>query len=232
MALPQLNTAKYTTTIPSLDKEVTFRPYLVKEEKILMIAMESQDNKQIIRAIKDVIKACVFDDINVEKLAMFDIEAIFLALRSKSVGEKVDVRLKCSKCEQLTDVNIDLDEITLPTGSIDPIIKLTDDVGVTMRYPSINDVEGMDQQGGVEEMMKIISVCIENIFDADNVYSSGSFSDKELNDFIDGLNSSQFQKISKFFEDLPAITHNVKFNCVSCNEKNDVELKGIASFFT
>jgi hypothetical protein len=101
-----------------------------------------------------------------------------------------------------------------------------------MRYPSINDVEGMNQEGGVKEMMKIIGMCIENIFDDDNVYESGTYSEKELNDFIDGLNSSQFQKISKFFEDLPAIQHNVKFNCVSCNEKNDVELKGIASFFT
>jgi ribosomal protein L44E len=232
MALPQLNTAKYTTVIPSLDKEVTFRPYLVKEEKILMIAMESQDNKQIIRAIKDVIKACVFDDIDVEKLAMFDIEAIFLALRSKSVGERVDVRLKCNKCEQLTDVNINLDDVQLPEGSVNNVIQLNDSVGVTMRYPSINDVEGMNQEGGVKEMMKIIGMCIENIFDDDNVYESGTYSEKELNDFIDGLNSSQFQKISKFFEDLPAIQHNVKFNCVSCNEKNDVELKGIASFFT
>lgn len=232
MALPQLNTAKYTTVIPSLDKEVTFRPYLVKEEKILMIAMESQDNKQIIRAIKDVIKACVFDDIDVEKLAMFDIEAIFLALRSKSVGERVDVRLKCNKCEQLTDVNINLDDVQLPEGSVNNVIQLNDSVGVTMRYPSINDVEGMNQEGGVKEMMKIIGMCIENIFDDDNVYEAGTYSEKELNDFIDGLNSSQFQKISKFFEDLPAIQHNVKFNCVSCNEKNDVELKGIASFFT
>jgi len=232
MALPQLNTAKYTTMVPSLNKEVTFRPYLVKEEKILMLAMESQDNKQIMRAVKDVIKACVLDEINVEKLAMFDIEALFLALRSKSVGEKVDVRLKCTNCEHLNDISIDLDEIVLPDGAIDPVIQLTDDVGVTMRYPSINDVEGMNQEGGVKEMMKIIAICIENIFDADSVYSSDSYSEKELNEFIDGLNSGQFQKISKFFEDLPAITHNVKFNCVSCSEKNDVELKGIASFFT
>lgn len=232
MALPQLNTAKYSTVVPSLNKEVTFRPYLVKEEKILMIAMESQDNKQIIRAVKDVIKACVLDDINVEKLAMFDIEALFLALRSKSVGENVDVRLKCNNCEHLNDISINLDEITLPDGSIDPVIQLTDEVGVTMRYPSINDVEGMNQEGGVKEMMKIIALCIENIFDADSVYSSDSYSEKELNEFIDGLNSNQFQKITKFFDDLPAITQNVEFNCVSCSEKNDVELKGIASFFT
>ncbi len=232
MALPVLNTARYTTIVPSLNKEVSFRPYLVKEEKILMIAMESQDNKQIIRAVKDVIKACVLDEINVEKLAMFDIEALFLALRSKSVGEKIDVRLKCTACETLNDINIDLDEIELPDGSVDSIIKLTDDVGVTMRYPSINDVEDMNQEGGVEEMMKIIGLCIENIFDADNVYSANSYSKKELNEFIDGLNSSQFQKITQFFEELPAITHNVKFDCVNCGEKNDVELKGIASFFT
>ena len=116
MALPQLNTARYTTMVPSLKREVSFRPYLVKEEKILMMAMETQDQKSIMRAVKEVIKSCVFDDIDVDKLAMFDIEALFLALRSKSVGENVNIKLKC-ECEALTEVSINLDEImpTLPS---------------------------------------------------------------------------------------------------------------------
>jgi len=112
MALPQLNTARYTTMVPSLQKEVSFRPYLVKEEKVLMMAMETQDQKSIMRAVKEVIKSCVFDDINVDKLAMFDIEALFLALRSKSVGENIDIKLKC-ECEELTEVTINLDEIKI-----------------------------------------------------------------------------------------------------------------------
>jgi len=232
MALPQLNTTRYVTRIPSLDKEVNFRPYLVKEKKILMIAMESQDQKQIVRAVKDVIKSCILDDIDVEKLAMFDIEALFLALRSKSVGEKVDVRLKCKSCEQLTDVNINLDDIRLDEKKVDNIIKLTQDVGVVMRYPAIDDVEGMNQEGGIKEMMKLIGKCVDSIYDADNVYDKGSYTEKELEEFFDNLNSEQFKKITEFFENLPTIVHNVKFDCVSCKENNDVELKGLASFFT
>jgi len=112
MALPQLNTAKYTTMVPSLKREVSFRPYLVKEEKVLMMAMETQDQKSIMRAVKEVIKSCVFDNIDIDKLAMFDIEALFLALRSKSVGENVAIKLKC-ECEELTEVNINLDEIQI-----------------------------------------------------------------------------------------------------------------------
>ena len=130
MALPQLNTARYTTMVPSLQKEVSFRPYLVKEEKVLMMAMETQDQKSIMRAVKEVIKSCVFDDINVDKLAMFDIEALFLALRSKSVGENVNIKLKCD-CEELTEVNINLDEIQMNDIGKDNVIPLTSEVGVT-----------------------------------------------------------------------------------------------------
>ena len=232
MALPQLNTTRYVTTIPSLDKEVNFRPYLVKEEKLLMIALESQDQKQIIRAVKDVIKSCVIDDIDIDKLAMFDIEALFLALRSKSVGERVDVRLKCTECEQLTDVNINLDEIGVNKKEVNNVIKLTEDVGVVMRYPAIDDVEGLNQEGGVSAMMSIIYKCVDSLYDSDNVYDKNSYTEKELEEFFDNLNSEQFKKVTEFFENLPTIVHNVHFNCVSCHKSNDVELKGLASFFT
>lgn len=231
MALPQLNTAKYTTMVPSLKKEVTFRPYLVKEEKVLMMAMETQDQKSIMRAVKEVIKSCVFDDINVDKLAMFDIEALFLALRSKSVGENVTIKLKCD-CESLTEVNINLDEIQINDIEKDNVIPLTSEVGVTMRYPALSDVENIDVEGGIESMMDMIIQCMDSIYDADAVHDVSNESKESIQSFLDSLNGEQFKKLAEFFEDLPSLNYNAEWDCVSCNKHNTMELKGIASFFT
>ena len=231
MALPQLNTAKYTTMVPSLKKEVTFRPYLVKEEKVLMMAMETQDQKSIMRAVKEVIKSCVFDDINVDKLAMFDIEALFLALRSKSVGENVTIKLKCD-CESLTEVNINLVEIQINDIEKDNVIPLTSEVGVTMRYPALSDVENIDAEGGIESMMDMIIQCMDSIYDTDAVHDVSNESKESIQSFLDSLNGEQFKKLAEFFEDLPSLNYNAEWDCVGCNKHNTMELKGIASFFT
>ena len=231
MALPQLNTAKYTTMVPSLKKEVSFRPYLVKEEKVLMMAMETQDQKSIMRAVKEVIKSCVFDDIDVDKLAMFDIEALFLALRSKSVGENVNIKLKC-ECEALTEVNINLDEIQINDIKKDNVIPLTSEVGVTMRYPALSDVENIDAEGGIESMMDMIIKCMDSIYDTDAVHDVSNESKESVQSFLDSLNGEQFKKLTEFFEDLPSLNYNAEWDCVSCNKHNTMELKGIASFFT
>ena len=139
MALPKVNAATYETTIPSTGRAVKYRPYLVKEEKILMIALESQDQKQVLGAVKEVIESCVFDDINVDELAIFDVEALFLSLRSKSVGEGVEVNIKCAECELENPHSVDLQEIEIPTVDQEKgVVMITDDVGVTMRYPKIN----------------------------------------------------------------------------------------------
>lgn len=232
MALPKLNDARYVTTIPSLNKQVEFRPYLVKEEKILMIALESQDQKQVVRAIKDVLKSCIYDDINVDKLAMFDLESLFLALRSKSVGETADIKLKCEHCETPNEITIPLDEVKMTDVEVDPKVMLTDKVGVVLRYPSLSDIENVKTEGGVDEMMKLLSGCIETIFDEDDVYDSGSYTKKELNNFIEELNSDQFKKLTGFFEDLPSMVYDAEFKCTNCGKENSVELRGLQSFFT
>lgn len=231
MALPQLNTARYTTMVPSLQKEVSFRPYLVKEEKVLMMAMETQDQKSIMRAVKEVIKSCVFDDINVDKLAMFDIEALFLALRSKSVGENVVIKLKCD-CEELTEVNINLDEIQMNDIGEDNVIPLTSEVGVTMRYPALSDIENIDAEGGIESMMDMIIQCMDSIYDTDAVHDVSNESKESVQSFLDSLNGEQFKKLAEFFENLPSLNYNAEWDCVGCNKHNTMELKGIASFFT
>ena len=233
MALPQLNSARYETTIPSLGKTISYRPYLVKDEKILMLALESQDQKMIMRAIKDVIELCTFDDINVNKLAVFDIECLFLALRSKSVGENMDLKIKCSECEGLVDVLINVDEIVPPQVNTDNVVMLTETVGVTLRYPSFEMVSNMgDDIDTVDGAFKMIADCIDTIFDDDAVHDASNVTEKEMNDFLENLNSDQFKKMSTYFEDMPALKHDLHYDCPTCNKANHMELKGLQSFFT
>ena len=152
MALPKLETSRFESVIPSTGQRVSYRPYLVKEEKILMMAMETSDQKQIVRATKDIIKSCVFDDIDVNSLAVFDVEHLFLELRSKSVGESIDLKIKCEHCEALNEQNVDFSEINVDVPESNNIIMLTDDIGLTMRYPSFDDVSKLE---GDDQMMDI-----------------------------------------------------------------------------
>ncbi len=235
MALPKINNMKYDTVVPSTGKTVQFRPYLVKEEKILMMAMESNDSKQIMQATKDVIKSCVYDDINVDELAMFDIESLFLALRAKSVGERIDLKVKCENCGHMNDVQIDFDDIDIPVIDDDKkMIMLTDDVGITLRYPSYADVSKIKpgSEDSVETAFDMIMACIETIFDADAVHNAKTEGKKAVREFIESLNSAQFAKISQFFENMPAISHKLEFKCANCDTGNVQNLRGIQSFFT
>lgn len=235
MALPIVNNSRYETTIPSTGKAITFRPYLVKEEKILMVAMESKDEKQIASALTDVISACVFDDIDVSKLTMFDIESIFLRLRSKSVGETSELRLKCSSCEESTDVSINLDEIEVPvTDSVERTVQLTDEIGVVLRYPSMSDMQKYKQKEleTVEGITNLIADCIDSIFDNENVYNVKEEPRKNIMGFLDGLNTKQFTLLAEFFGSAPTLVHEVEFKCRSCGKGNSLEIKGLQSFFS
>lgn len=199
------------------------------------MAIESNDQQQIVRAIKDVIKNCVFDDINVDKLAMFDLEYLFLQLRSKSVGERVNLRAKCDDCEVLTDVELDLSEVKAPVlGDDSNVIELTKNIGITLRYPTIKDVEKFDENDlkSMDGLVKLIVQLIDTIYDENNVYDAAQESEKELLEFIDGFNNAQFAKVAQFFEGLPAMTHNIEFNCTGCGKFNETELRGLQSFFT
>ena len=172
MALPQLNNARYEVVIPSTGQTVTYRPYLVKEEKVLMMAMESNDSKMIMNATSDVIKACVFEDLNLDKLAMFDIETLFIALRSKSVGESIDLAVKCEECDGRNDVQISFDDIKAPEISEDNnIIMVTDSVGITLRYPSFKDISSIKpgSEESIDGALDLVVKCIDNIFDDNGV---------------------------------------------------------------
>lgn len=237
MALPIVNAPSYETNLPSTGEMITYRPYVVKEEKMLMIALETKDQKQIMRAMKDVISACVQSEINVDNLTSFDIEWLFLKLRSKSVGERVDLKLKCQQgdCKGTTDVNINLEDIQLE-GEVakDRTIKLTDEIGVVLNYPSVGMMEklNLNEVEGVKGAFDIIVSSIETIFDADNVYDCKTETRASIEAFIDNLNSAQFSKISEFFQSVPVLQHNLNWSCMACGKENDIELKGIQSFFT
>lgn len=233
MALPKLNSATYETTIPSTNEKITFRPYLVKEEKILMMALESKDQDQIIRATKDLISSCVIEDIDVNKLATFDVEHLFLRLRSKSVGESIGLKIKCDHCETENDVSIDVTDIKVDVTEDDNIIMITDSVGVKMRYPSFDDVSSITEgkEESIETALNIIIKCVDAIFDADEVYSAAREGEKQVKEFIESLNTVQFQNIAKFFDTMPALKSSINFKCTSCGEENSSELKGLQSFF-
>jgi len=233
MALPQLNSARYEITIPSQGRSVSYRPYLVKEEKILMVALESQDQNMIMRAIKDVIEQCVYDDIDVNKLAVFDIETLFLALRAKSVGENMDLKIKCTECESLVDVSVNVDDIEIPQINTDNVVMLTETIGVTLRYPSFEMVSNIgDDVDTVDGAFKMIADCIDTIFEDDAVHNASDVSKKEMNEFLENLNSDQFKKMSAYFEDMPSLKHDLTYTCQSCTKTNNMELKGLQSFFT
>ena len=236
MALPVVNSSRYTTTIPSTRAEIEYRPYNVKEEKILMIALESKDQKMIIRSLKDVIAACVYENIDVEKFTIFDFEKIFLSLRSKSVGEMVDLELKCldTECNSVTPVQVDLEKINLTDLPESNVVNIDKDIGVTLRFPSINDVERYDESDllKTEGSFNLIIDCIETIFDDNGVYDCKEEPRESVQAFVDNLNSNQFKKITAYFENIPTLTHDIEYKCIKCGKDNELNLKGLQSFFT
>jgi hypothetical protein len=232
MNLPSLVTPHFNATIPSTGQEIEYRPFLVKEEKILLMALEGGDKKEITKATKNIINSCIIDDIDINQLATFDIEYLFLKLRGKSVGELIDVKVghsdEDSECKHRTEVSINLDEIEIHGSEIDNKIMITDDIGVVLRYPGIDDVDLIDENTP-ETMFDVINNCVEYVFDKDNVYND--FSKKEIKDWVDTLSQKQFLKMSEFFSNIPKLTHNVEWTCSECGEKDSITLEGLQSFF-
>ena len=233
MALPVIDTPKYSAKIPSSGQSISYRPYLVKEEKILMIALESENQEQILNAVKDIIQACTYDKVKVDELASFDLEYLFLKLRAKSVGETSKIGLRCISCDKTNQIEINIDDITVDiSNSSDSNIMLNDKVGIKLRYPTVKDIQKLSSmKDGVDQMMRTVTMCIDNIFDDNKVYPAKESTPKELEAFIDSLNSEQFKKIQHFFESMPSLKRDVAFACEHCGHSNEFELKGLANFF-
>lgn len=235
MALPKLNdNLKYEMVIPSTDKIVTFRPYLVKEEKVLLSAFESQDQKQAMRAMMDTVIACVNDDIKSTELTTFDVEYMFTQIRSKSVGETSTLIMKCDAidCDKSTEVLVDLTTVKIEKTDVDPVIQLTDDIYVEMRYPTYdgfvkNFKEGISE---AEFGFQMLEDCVVAILTDDEKHLANEVSKKELNDFIESMTNTQFEKIGKFLQTVPVMRKEVEFIC-ECGHQNKVTLEGLQDFF-
>tara|TARA_B100001113_G_scaffold37331_1_gene26531 strand:- start:7585 stop:8295 length:711 start_codon:yes stop_codon:yes gene_type:complete len=235
MALPKINVPKYKLKLPSDGRTVNFRPFLVKEEKILLLATESGEQDQIVDAIKNIIKECT-DVTDVESLATFDIEYVFLQIRTKSVGESVDVSLTCpDDNETEVKVSIPLEEIKVKkTRGHKKDLKISDEVAITMGYPSLETFVSMnftDEGGQVDQVFNMSASCVKTISDANQVYDCSNIPQKELVEFFDQLNSKQFMMIQEFFETMPKLTHTVKVTNPNTGVESEVVLEGLASFF-
>lgn len=232
MALPSISTPEFQTTIPSTGESITYRPFLVKEEKILLMAMEGGDANEMSNAMLKILKECILTDVDVSKLATFDVEYLFLTLRGKSVGEVITLNVKHTgetECTHMTELKVNVDDISVNGEVNDGKIMLTDNVGIKLRYPQMTDLNGVNSADS-ESMFKMIRKCIEYVFDQSDVYSD--FTEKELEAWIDGLNQTQFKMIAKFFEDAPKLTHTIEWTCEQCKEKDSIKLEGLQSFFT
>ena len=215
MSLPKINTPEYRLNIPSTDEEITYRPFLVKEEKLLLIAHETGDEKATFSAIKELIKGCVVQDLAIDMLPMFDIEYIFLNIRAKSVGEIAKLKIICPDDEKTTvDVEVDLTKINIQMDEKhDARIQLTDNIGILMSYPSLDIVQehavlGTEQP--VEQLFKMVAECMYQVWEGEEVQDASDFSWKEKMEFIESLSHSQFEKIQEFFETMPALKHEIK----------------------
>tara|TARA_B100002019_G_scaffold288105_1_gene301200 strand:+ start:3246 stop:3953 length:708 start_codon:yes stop_codon:yes gene_type:complete len=234
MALPKLNTPRYKLKLPSDGRVVNFRPFLVKEEKLLLIATETGGQDGLFDAIKQIISECS-DITDVENLATFDIEYVFLQIRTKSVGETVNVQITCPDDNETTvEAEIPLDDIKVKkTRGHKPEIKLDDSVIVKMKYPSLDTFVEMNfsEDQGVEQVFKMAASCIESISDAEQVYDASDSTKEELNEFFESLTSSQFKLIQEFFETMPKLAYTLKVTNPNTGVESDVELEGLASFF-
>jgi len=235
MALPKIQTPTYELNLPSSNEVVKFRPFLVKEEKILMMAQEAGDTNSMMNGVKQIIQNCIISpaDMKMETMPMFDLEYVFLKLRSKSVGENVKVGLACDECDATTQVDINLDEVKVDKPKDhDPKIMLNDQIGITMKYPRVETMEGLGEIGGIEEGFSVIKRCVETIFTTDGeVHELRDATEKEADEFFESLTSDQFQKIRDFFDSMPKLSHEVKFKCTGCKKENVRTLEGMASFF-
>ena len=237
MPLPKISTPTYELEIPSTKKKIRYRPFLVKEEKILIIAMESQSDTEIANAVKDVLSTCILTKgVDVETLSTFDIEYIFLNIRGKSVGEDVEVLVTCPDDEKTkVPVRINLDDIKISNSKDhNRDIKLDDQLKMRMKYPSINQfIKSNFVVGDIkpEDTFDLIISCIEQVYNEEESWSTSDCTKDEMNDFLDQLNSNQFKEIEKFFDTMPKLSHTLKVKNPNTNVVNDVKLEGLAAFF-
>ena len=236
MALPKLNTPTYELEVPSTDEKIKYRPFLVKEEKILLMAMESKDNAQIINAVKDIVSSCTFEKLNVATMPMFDMEYIFLNIRAKSVGEVSKLKILCPDDKKTyASVELDLTKVEVQVGDDHSNkIELTDDMGIIMTYPTIDSfLESGIETVNASNMLDVVGSCVLQIYEqkGEKVYQAKDQTKKELTEFIESMNTSQIKQVQKFFDTMPKLKHTIKVKNPKTKKTSDVKLTGLNDFF-
>lgn len=241
--LPKIDVPIYETKLISNDQTVRYRPFLVKEQKLFLMAAESEDPKDTINAIKQVLRNCVLDDIDVDNMATFDIEYLFLQLRARSIGEIVNLRFNCNnnvtekgeedKCGNLVKIDVNILEVN-PTKNESHTnkIQITDKIGVVLKYPTFGSIDfaGLDTQD-MQQILNVIVSCIDYIYDEEQVYYAKDTKKEELVEFIENMKQTDLEKISAFFTSLPKLKKDVHFHCNKCGYEEDITLEGVQSFF-
>ena len=239
MPLPKINTPTYELTLPSNNKKIKYRPFLVREEKILIMALETENSEDISNAVVDILSECILTKgVDVTKLATFDIEYLFLNVRSKSVGETVEVNVVCpddNKTSVQMEINLDSIKVQKTRGHKN-IIKLDDQYSMKLKYPSLDEFIGnnfdINEGSAVDKSLSMISSCIEIVYDEEESWNASDSTKQELEEFVEQLNSKQFKSIEKFFETMPKLSHKLKVKNPTTEVESEVVLEGLASFFT
>jgi len=237
MALPILETPTYELTLPSVDVKVKYRPFLVKEEKILLQALESNENNQIVQALKDIVNSCTFGQLNGENMPTFDLEYVFLQIRAKSVGEIAKLKLLCpDDKETYGEVEIDLSkvEVQVDEGHTNNIVVDKEkNVGIIMKYPTVDSVDTSKNVKGLktEQLFDMITTCMHEIYEGEKVHNVNDYSKEDLHKFLEGLDKQSFDKINKFFETMPQLKHEFELENPKTKVKNKIVLKGAQDFF-
>lgn len=238
MALPKIDLPTYKIELKSINKTVTFRPFLVKEEKLLLMALESDDYITIVDGIKKVINNCMLEEIDIEELPLFEIEHLFLNLRARSMGEKIELTYICQnmveekKCGHDMDLVVDLLKVDMDLKTVNPVLKLTQDVGIKLKFPTLETSKSAiytDEK--TDQAIKIIEECTEYLFDAEQTYKVQDMEEGEFVKFIESLTHDQFLMIKNFFEEMPMVTYDGIVKCGKCKKDHKIHLEGIQDFF-
>ena len=233
MTLPVINTPTYELVVPSTKEKLTYRPFLVKEEKILLLAMEEEQDAQLNKALKQVVHNCTFQKVDVAKLPLFDLEYIFLRIRAKSVGEIAKLQVLCEDDgETYVPVEVDLESIEVEFQEDHSTkIELTDEIGIEMGYPTFEFLNFKADQTEVNQLFDIIGSSIERVYEGEIVYEKADFSKKDLKVFLESLTSEQFLRVQKFFETMPRLRHKLEVTNPKTRKKNEITLEGLQAFF-
>ncbi len=237
MSLPKINTPEYTLNVPSTDEEITYRPFLVKEEKLLLIAQETGDDTAMYDAVSNLVETCCFGTVDVTKMPLFDLEYVFLNIRAKSVGETSTLEVTCPDDEE-TKVKVEVDLTTLKVEMDEkhsPRIQLTDDIGLLMQYPNLGDILAMgveeEKTTTIDKMFGMMQDCMYQIWQGEETFDAMDYSNKDKKDFLESLNHEQFDKIQTFFDTMPTVKYVTEVTNPKTKVTSEVTIEGMNSFF-